>query len=97
MRAAVHDLPRILRYVVNLCVDPHVLYGPPLGDPIGTLGEGYARRTPYAMVLWERAMRAVRGILRYSGRGPLGDPRVCHVYYGAIGRTLTHGMPCTYT
>ncbi len=48
---------------------------------IGTLGEGYARRTP------------------------LGDPRVCHVYYGAIERTLamcaahhwvTHGY-ATYT
>ena len=41
-------------------------------------------------------------IFRYSGRRlyarctPLGDPRVCHVYYGAIG-TLGEGLCAPYT
>ena len=43
---------------------------------------GYATYTTVLLVLWERG---------YVRRTPLGDPRVCHVYYGAIG-TLGEGL-----
>ncbi len=56
---------------------------------IGTLGDGYARRTPLGD---PRVCHVYYGAIGTLGerRTPLGDPRVCHVYYGAIG-TLWEG------